>query len=547
MSRAMAVGVAERLWSMDDLVAVMDAVAPKPAPRGPHKKAWRVNVCFGRRACEDARHGILPRTDAEAGMKRFVEGEDRRQATLLPGCIEDYVSGENPARVIEAFVAALDLAEPGFEGVVPERTGRPACHPSTPPKLHIHGCLDRVRSSRRPEREAGRDLELMWLTGRLAPDFKAIAGFRRDDGAAIRATCRRLVLPCRELDPLPEASVAIGSSESKAADARGRNHAPDVVRRRMGQAEAGVARHLAALGTADRQEEGTARAGAGRPKDRLAGPERRMRRLRELEAAARAAPDGQVSPADPDARAMATSGEGTGTAGHDVQAAAGTGHHLIVAHEATNAGDDRARLSAVAGQASEAMGHDAPTVLAGRGCFDGGGILACTQAGHAPPVPRPTTPGAKADGRFGERDFVHLPEADACRCPAGGTMRWRFSRTDETGRSLRHHWATECPGCPIRARCTPAKMRRITRREREGVLDATRRRPDERPGATRARRRTAERPSGTVKAWMAATRFITRPPKRGGAEMSPHVLAYNLKRVIAIKGVGTLLAAIPSR
>ena len=280
-------------------------------------------------------------------MKRFVEGEDRRQTTLLPDCIEDYVSEENPVRVIEAFVAALDLAELGFEGVVPERTGRPAYHPATLLKLYVYGYLNRIQSSRRLEREAGRNLELMWLAGRLTPDFKTIADFRKDNGAAIRATCRRFVLLCRELDLLSEASVAVDGSKFKAVNARERNYTPNVVRRRMEQAEASVQRYLAALDTADRQEEETARARTGRLKDRLAGLARRMEHLREMEAAVRAAPDGQVSLTDPDARAMATSGKDTGIVGYNVQAAVDTEHHLVVAHEVTNVGNDRAQLSGV--------------------------------------------------------------------------------------------------------------------------------------------------------------------------------------------------------
>jgi transposase len=480
-------------------------------------------------------------------MKRFVEGEDRRQATLLPECLDDYVSEENPVRVVDAFVAKLDLAELGFEGAVPERTGRPAYHPATLLKIYVYGYLNRIPSSRRLEREAGRNLELMWLTGRLAPDFKTIADFRRDNGPAIRATCRRFVLLCRDLDLLSEASVAIDGSKFKAVNARERNYTPNVVRRRMEQVEASVARYLAALETADRQEEETARARTGRLKDRLARLEQRMVHLRDMEAAVRAAPDGQVSLTDPDARAMATTGKDTGLVGYNVQAAVDTKHHLIVAHEVTNVGNDRAQLSAMAGQAGEATGYGALTVLADRGYFDGEEVLACTQAGHAPLVPKPMTSGAKADGRFGKQDFVHLPEVDAYRCPAGETMKWWFNRIDETGKSLRYHWTTRCPDCPIKAKCTPAKLRRISRWEHEGVLDAMQRRLDQQPDAMRLRRQTAEHPFGTIKAWMGAAHFLTRTMKRVSTEMSLHVLAYNLKRAIAIKGVGPLLAAIPSR
>jgi transposase len=479
-------------------------------------------------------------------MKRFVEGEDRRQTVLLPDCIEDYVSEENPVRVVEAFVAALDLAELGFEGVVPERTGRPGYHPATLLKIYIYGYLNRIQSSRRLEREAGRNLELMWLTGRLAPDFKTIADFRRDNGPAIRATCRRFVLLCRELDLLTETTVAVDSSRFKAVNAREKSYTPNIIRRRMAQAEASVARYLAALETADRQDEETARARTGRLKDRLAGLARRIEHLRAMEAAVGAAPDGQVSLTDPDARAMATSAKESGIVGYNVQAAVDTKHHLIVAHEVTNIGNDRAQLSGMAGQARDAMGHEALTVLADRGYFAGEEILACEKAGITPLVPRPMTSSSKAAGRFGKEDFVYLPEADEYRCPAGERLTWRYNNV-ENGLALRNYWASTCKTCPLKAGCTTGTERRVKRWEHEHVIDAMGRRLDQQPNVMRVRRCTAEHPFGTIKAGMGATHFLTRTLKRVATEMSLHVLAYNMKRVIAILGIGPLMAAIPAR
>ena len=290
-----------------------------------------------------------------------------------------------------------------------------------------------------------------------------------------------------------------------------------------------------------------ARARTERRKDGLARLEqRRMRHLREMEAAVRAAPGGQISLTDPDARAMATSGKDTGIVGYNVQAAVDTGHHLIVAHDVTNIGNDRAQLSGMSERARDAMGHEALTVLADRGYFDGGEILACTQAGHTPLVPKPMTSGAKAEGRFGKQDFAYVAEDDQYRCPAGERLTWRFDNV-ENGMTLRNYWASACPTCPIKAQCTTGRERRIKRWEHEDVVDTMQRRLDQRPDAMRVRRRTAEHPFGTIKAWMGAIHSLTRTLKRVGTGMSLHVLAYNLKRVIAIKGVGPLLAAIPSR
>jgi transposase len=427
---------------------------------------------------------------------------------------------------------------------VPETTGRPAYHPATLLKIYLYGYLNRIQSSRRLERETQRNLELMWLTGRLTPDFKTIADFRKDNGPAIRATCRHFVLLCRELDLFSEALVAVDGSKFKAVNNRDKNFTPHKLQKRIEQIEASIARYLAAMEAADRHEDEVLRAKSARLKEKIASLRERAQRFRDMEPAVRAAPDQQISLTDPDARSMATSGKGTGIVGYNVQAAVDTKHHLIVAHEVTNVGHDRAQLSGMSEQAREAMGHEALIVLADRGYFDGEEILACEQAGNTPLVPKPLTSGAKADGRFGKQDFVYLPEHDAYRCPAGETMKWWFNRIDENGKLLRHYWTTKCPDCPLKAKCTPAKVRRVTRWEHEGVLDAMQRRLDQQPDAMRVRRRTAEHPFGTLKAWMGATHFLTRTLKRVGTEMSLHVLAYNMKRVFAIRGVGPLVAAI---
>ena len=171
-------------------------------------------------------------------MKRFVEGEDRRQGILLPEYLDDYVGEENPVRVIDAFVDELDLVALGFEGVVPEATGRPSYHPATLLKIYLYGYLNQVQSSRRLEREAQRNIELMWLVGRLAPNFKTIADFRRDNGAAICATCRSFVMMCRQLGLIGGGTVAVDGSRFKAVNTRDKNFTRASIQRRMEQVEA---------------------------------------------------------------------------------------------------------------------------------------------------------------------------------------------------------------------------------------------------------------------------------------------------------------------
>jgi transposase len=476
-------------------------------------------------------------------MMRFIAGTDRHQIALLPDCLNDYVAADNPVRAVDAFVDELDLATLGFAGVVPAATGRPGYHPAALLKLYLYGYLNQVASSRRLEREAGRNVEVMWLVGRLVPDHKTIADFRRDNGSAIQAACAQFVVLCRHLGLLAGGVVALDGSRFKASNTRDRNFTPGAVRRRIEQVEAGIARYLAALDTADRQEDEVAQVRTTRIAERLDALRARMRELQAMEKAVEAAPDRQVSLTDPDARAMATSGKGTGLVGYNVQAAVDTQHHLIVAHAVTNLGHDRTQLAPMSRQAQAALGQDGLSVLADRGYFSGEEILACEQVGITVTLPRPLTSGAKADGRFGKQDFVYEAEADAYRCPAGERLPYRYTNV-EGGLTLRRYWTTACQGCAIKGRCTPAKERRVTRWEHEAVLEAVQRRLDANPSAMRVRRRTVEHVFGTIKGWMGATHFQMRRLGNVATEMRLHVLAYNLKRVIAILGTGPLITAL---
>src|SRR6201987_2873824 len=250
-------------------------------------------------------------------MKRFIEGEDRRQATLLPDSLEDYVTEDNPVRVIDVFIDELDLEALGFAGIMPEATGRPAYHPATLLKFYLYGYLNRVQSSRRLERETKRNIELMWLTGRLMPDFKTIADFRCDNGPAIRAACAQFIVLCRQFNLFTRAVVAIDGGKFKAVNNRDKNFTVAKVSKRMEQVEASIARYLVALDHADRQDGDVAEAKIVRLKEKIEGLRRQMQSLKAMGKEVEAAPDKQVSLTDPDARSMATSGKGTGIVGYN--------------------------------------------------------------------------------------------------------------------------------------------------------------------------------------------------------------------------------------
>jgi transposase len=477
-------------------------------------------------------------------MKRFVGGTDRGQSTLFPECLEDWICEDNPVRAIDVFVDQLALSALGFGGVDPEATGRPSYHPSVLLKLYIYGYLNRVQSSRRLEREAGRNVEVMWLTGRRVPDHKTIADFRKDNGKAIRQVCARFVDLCREMGVLRTASVAIDGSKFKAVNNRDKNFTRAKVERRRAQLEESVARYLSQLDTADRHEPTEALVTkTERLKEKLAKLKEEMVKLATIEAQMLASPDQQVSLTDPDSRSMATSGRGSGVVGYNVQVAVDTEHHLIVAHEVTNRGSDRSQLANMAKQAKAILQVEELAAVADRGYFNGEEILACEEAGITVTLPKPMTSNAKAEGRFGKQDFRYVAEEDVYVCPAGEKLAYRYTN-QENGLVLRRYWTNACQNCAIKCNCTTGKERRITRWEHEHVLEAVQYRLDENPEKMRQRRETVEHPFGTMKARMGATHFLTKTLPRVATEMALSVLAYNLTRMINIIGVKPLIAAI---
>ena len=477
-------------------------------------------------------------------MNRFIEGTDRNQATLFPDRLEDWIEEDNPVQVIDAFVDALDLSGLGFERAIAAATGRPGYHPAVLLKLYVYGYLNRVQSSRRLEREAGRNVEVMWLTRRLVPDHKTIAEFRKDNGVAIGKVCSQFVELCRRIGLLSVASVAIDGSKFKAVNNRDRNFTRNKMKRRMEQIEESVGRYLHQLDSADRQEPSLARTTKTvRLNDKIARLKEEMQRLEKLEVVMLEAPDQQISLTDPDARSMATSGRGSGIVGYNVQAAVDIKHHLIVTHEVTNEGTDRAQLSNVAEQTKDVLQTDALDVVADRGYFNGAEILACDQAGITVTLPKPLTSGIKAKGRFGKQDFRYVASEDVYIFPAGERLVYHFTNVED-GLTLRRYWTNACQSCAIKDQCTTGKQRRITRWEHEHILETVQQRLDENPDKMRQRRETVEHPFGTIKHWMGSTHFQMKTLKRVGTEMALHVLAYNLKRVMNIIGITPLIKAM---
>jgi transposase len=477
-------------------------------------------------------------------MKRFIEGQERDQATLFPECLEDWVDEDNPVRAIDAFIDSLDLGALGFAGVDPKATGRPAYHPAVLLKLYVYGYLNAVQSSRRLEREAGRNVEMMWLLGRLIPDHKTIAEFRRHSGPAIRKVCVQFVELCRKLGLLAHASVAIDGSKFKAVNNRDRNFTAGKMKRRMEQIVESVARYIHQLESADRQEQTDAIVmRKTRLKEKIAKLKDEMGRLEAVNEQRCVEPDQQISLTDPDARSMATSGRGSGVVGYNVQTAVDTENHLIVAHDVVMTGNDTSQLARMSKLTKATLDVDHLDVVADRGYFNSPEILACAKADITVTLPKPQTSGGKAKGLFVKADFKYVAEEDIYICPAGQRLR-RRATTHDKGLTHYRYWTNVCGSCAIKDQCATGKERRVTRWEQEHILEEVQRRLDENPQAMRTRRETVEHPFGTIKARMGATHFLMKGLHNVKTEMSLAVLGYNLTRVINIIGVGPLIAAI---
>lgn len=473
-------------------------------------------------------------------MSGFIIGNGRTQATLFPDRLEDYVSEENPVRVIDAFIDALDLSGLGFK-TTPKQTGRPAYHPSLLLKLFIYGYLNRIQSSRRLERESNRNVELMWLLGKLSPDFKTIADFRKNNGKAIQKVCREFVLLCRKLELFSEAFVAIDGSKFKADNNRDLNFTPAKITYRLKLIDESISSYLLQIESADRQDSATAKLKTDRLEAKIETLKKEVARLNIIEEQLRDAPEKQISFTDPDARSMKT--RGTGIVGYNVQAAVDTKYHIIVTHQVTNDTSDRAQLSRIAKDTKENLGVDSLTVVTDRGYYNGAEIRACDEDGIDILIPKTQTSGNQAKGLFGKRDFIYHPAEDEFECPAGERATYRFTGVEKV-QTIKRYWSSACPCCPLKSQCTTGKYRRISRSEHESVLDKVEARLDRFPDAMKIRRSTVEHPFGTIKMWMGWTHFQTRTLPQVSTEMSLHVLAYNMKRVMNILGIKGLIGAI---
>ena len=472
----------------------------------------------------------------------YIEGHARDQALLLPASVEDYVAADSPVRFIDAFVDDLDLGEAGFLRSRPKATGRPGFNPGDMLKLYLYGYLNRVRSSRRLEAEATRNLELIWLLRGLRPDYKTIADFRRDNRSALKAVFRAFVVLCRKLDLFGRELLAVDGTRLKAVNNPGRNFSRDKLARYIAAAVERLEGYLAELDAIDRGEDGSGPGRGGALSAKIAKVRERRQAQEAMLEQLNASGESQVSLTDPDARAMVT-GQKT-TVGYNAQVAVDAKHKLIVEQHVTNAATDMGLLAATGGAAKETLAVERIAAVADMGYYKGEDIEACEANGIVPYVARPQRGSAIANGRFPKERFSYDPAADAYRCPGGQRLDTRYRSVTRGHVSIQYSNPAACAACAIRARCTGGRWRRINRWENEAVLERMAKRLAARPGILDVRRQTVEHPFGSIKQWMNQGAFLMRGLKNVRAEFSLTALAYNLRRAITVIGIPGMIRAV---
>jgi transposase len=473
----------------------------------------------------------------------YIGGESRQQIYLLPEAIDDYVGADNPVRFLDAFVEQLDLAALGFAHATPADTGRPPYDPGDLLRLYLYGYLNRIRSSRRLETEAGRNLELMWLVRKLRPDFKTIADFRKMNRAALKHVCREFTVLCKRLDLFGGELVAVDGSKFRAVNSKARNFSATKLQRLLKDIDARVDAYLKQLDRHDAAEATVATPTGDELKAKLRRWQERKQTYEGYAAHLKESGEAQVSLTDPDSRKMPTAGEGS-QVGYNVQIAVDEKHKLIVAHEVTNAVVDQEQLAPMADRAKAALGVDTLAVVADMGYYNGADVKRCEMHGMTVYVSKPNTSANTKLGLFGKERFRYDAAGDVYVCPAGETLTYRFA-TVEQGRSIRYYSTSVCRMCALKPQCTRNKeSRRITRWEDEAILERMGQRVSEHPEIMRKRKTLAEHPFGTIKRWMDQSYFLMRGREKVNAEASLTVLAYNMKRAINILGVRRLVEAL---
>ncbi len=472
----------------------------------------------------------------------YINGMNRDQVLLFPEILDDYIADNNPVRFIDVYVDSLDLEALGFKYALFKETGRPSYNPADMLKLYIYGYLNKIRSSRRLEQETHRNVELMWLLGKLAPDFKTIADFRKDNAQGLKRVCREFSVLCKKLDLFGRELIGIDGSKFKAVNSKSRNFNEKKLDGLLKQIDEKINAYLKELDQQDKVESQLNNPTTEELREKIVQLQRRKQQYKGLVEQLKAGGASQVSLTDSESRSMKTK-HGTDVC-YNVQVAVDHKHKLIVEHEVTNEVTDRDQLAEMAKRSKGILETNHLEVTADMGYYNGDEVKKCLDDGIIPYIPKPNTSANNKLGLFSKEDFVYDSQKDCYRCPAGEELTFRFE-TVEKGRQIRYYSTSVCQRCLLKHKCTRNKEnRRITRWVHERVMEGMEQRVRENPDKVKLRKRIVEHPFGTIKRWIEQGYFLSRGLKRVRGEMSLTVMAFNLKRVINIIGVKELIMAV---
>jgi len=471
----------------------------------------------------------------------YLRGPDRSQVQLLPPCVEDYVPAEAPARFIEAFAEGLNLEALGFKRTQAADTGRPPYHPRDLLKLYLYGYLNRIRSSRRLEAEAARNLELIWLLRGLRPDFKTIADFRKDNRGVFKAVFRQFNLLCRKLDLFGAELVVIDGCKFKAVNNAQRYYSQAQLQELIKSIDANIESYLSRLDGQDQQAEGTTTPNRQELKDKIEQLKERKGDYGELLNGMVAAKQSQIALTDPDSRWQKKVG-----LGYNVQIAVDAKHHLIVEQQVVQDANDRGQLAALALAAKEQLGVEQLKVVADAGYHEAEQLAKCEQAQIETYVSAPGT----TSGRSTKGQEVHPKEAfkydattDSYQCPAAQRLE-RGYETESKGKDRLYYYNIEaCANCPQKGACTTAPYRKISRLVNEAVVERQALRTAAHPEIIKARKTIVEHVFGTLRNW-GHDEFLMKGQEKVGAESSLSSLAYNLRRVLSLVSLDSWMKVI---
>lgn len=470
----------------------------------------------------------------------YIEGEDRNQMVMFPETLDDYIGEDNPVRFIAAFVDSLDLQGLGFQRAVPKERGRNPYHPGMLLSLYIYGYLNRIRSSRKLERETGRNVELMWLMRRLTPDHKTIADFRKDNLKAIVGACRRFKQLCGEMGLFGGELIGVDGSKFRAVNSKERSFNARRLERAKKRVEQDIDEYLRELDQCDKEEAGIEQPTAEELKAKIEKLKQRQAKYEQIGQELSKSEDGQVSLTDPDSRLM-KSRQGTHS-GYNAQIAVDSKHKLIVAEDVCGARSDRGQLTNIAKQAKEVLGVKSLEVVADMGYYDCQDINNCEEESITPYVSKPAV--SRNRGLFIKEDFEYDPEKDLYVCPKGAELKY-VTHGKERERGMKYYLNREaCKECALKSQCTRGAYRRIKRLENEGVMEAMATRMRGHPERMSLRKGIVEHPFGTIKRGMGQDYFLMKTTVKVRTELKLTTLAYNMKRVMNIVGVRKMIEAL---